>query len=337
MKKQSIFFLDFLRVISILAVIIIHVTAQYFVYYKIDSTNWTIANIYEALSRWSVPIFIMISGYLLLGKNEEIVYFFRKRTTRILIPLLFWGVFYIAFFYRGLSLKTMLIFLIQGAPDAYHLWYLYTLLGLYLITPVLRVFISNAPKANFLLFIFLCFLYGTVYPLIRLLFGINIGVNLTFVSGYLGYYLLGYYLRIYPLNNICKKYLFILAFPAASITVYGTYYLSHKNNVFKSDFYEYLSLNVVIFSVAIFVLFQTLKLKKIHSSFFRNFILSVSQSSFGIYLIHVFVLETWKRTIKLPLVSSPLMVIPIVSLICFGISYGLVLLIEKIPMVRKII
>ncbi|WP_415186318.1 acyltransferase family protein [Shimwellia blattae] len=83
-----------MRILSIFAVIVLH-QASAFSLYENTSLEWWVVDFYNSFARWCVPVFIMLSGYLLLHKEEGFYVFYRKRLSRILIPLIFWSFFYL--------------------------------------------------------------------------------------------------------------------------------------------------------------------------------------------------------------------------------------------------
>ncbi len=152
---------DALRVLATVAVVVMHVSA--IALKQSDAFDWWIGNMFVSLSQWGVPIFIMISGALLLdpSKDEKVSIYLTKRFKRILIPLLFWTCVYFAFLQlRGqdITLRFALKSFFTGGPY-YHLYFLYLILGLYLITPALKIYIHNASPANVQYCLAICFLF----------------------------------------------------------------------------------------------------------------------------------------------------------------------------------
>ena len=131
--------IDFMRIVAAFAVVVIHVSSYYL---KNDFTqySWMFANFFNAFSRWSVPLFIMISGALLISDKsfQNVDLFFKKRLNRILLPLVFWSVIFTLFsiyVYDFFSIKDIFARLYIGEPY-YHLWYLFLILGIYFVTPL---------------------------------------------------------------------------------------------------------------------------------------------------------------------------------------------------------
>ena len=90
MSKENINWIFNLRIIATFAVIMLHVSSPIVVNYSNNSlSSWFVSNFFDSLSRFCVPVFVMISGALLLGKSEDIVVFLQKRVKRILVTFLF--------------------------------------------------------------------------------------------------------------------------------------------------------------------------------------------------------------------------------------------------------
>lgn len=93
-------YIDYLRAAATIAVIFIHSTAVWYGRIReIDQISWWIANILNAASRFAVPVFVMISGAVLLGNSMTVGDFYRKRAFRLVPPIIFWSIFYLLFQY----------------------------------------------------------------------------------------------------------------------------------------------------------------------------------------------------------------------------------------------
>jgi len=152
--KDKKLWLDNLRVISTIAVIVLHVSAPILSQYKKVSIEiWHIGNLYDGSVRFCVPVFFMLSGTLLLSKDYKISVFLKTRFWRIIPPLVFWSIIYILYDYFFVDKETLSkIEFVKNIVkklffgSKYHLWFVYSLLGLYLFIPILRKWIKNASK-----------------------------------------------------------------------------------------------------------------------------------------------------------------------------------------------
>ncbi|MGF1703155.1 acyltransferase family protein [Photobacterium makurazakiensis] len=290
-KIDGVLFLwaDNLRVFSVFAVVLLHVASGFVSDIDISndiygSRDWWAGNIYASITLWCIPLFVMISGYFLLNKTESNAVFFKKRINKILIPLLFWSFFYslwvlLKYFIKG-DISTAYFTVAQGwalGEPYYHLWYLFMIPFLYLVTPVLRVIISSLKQKEFFAFISICFALAMLSALsnvVLLYFDLSAKVSLftnDFLS-YLGYFCLGGYIAKYKVKAN-THWCFLIFIVALLITIVGSYYITHLY------FYSYLSVNITAASVAVFFLIKKHANNDLKLSCF-------AVHSFGIYLIH---------------------------------------------------
>src|SRR5262249_34120842 len=142
-RPGTILWIDLIRTVAIFLVVLVHVSGQLTTAWgKVPNDQWIIANLYGGIARVSVPLFFMISGYLLLPRSESLRAFYTKRMTRILIPFVVWSLIYLGW-YCGNHAKACTpsfvadLWMVQGTY--YHLWFLYSLISIYLILPLLRL------------------------------------------------------------------------------------------------------------------------------------------------------------------------------------------------------
>ncbi|KXK11967.1 MAG: Inner membrane protein YiaH [Chloroflexi bacterium OLB14] len=155
-KKEHMYWVDLTRVIAIFLVVMIHAIENIinrWNEYPAEIQN--IANMYNSLTRMSVPLFFMVSGWLLLPKNESLKDFFYKRFVKVIFPFAIWSLIYLVWG-CGITLAgckpTFISRLIFIHGTYHHLWFMYPLIGLYLITPILRLLI--VPDKKYILWYF---------------------------------------------------------------------------------------------------------------------------------------------------------------------------------------
>ena len=87
-----------LRVIATLCVVLLHVASSVlYKYNQVPNSHWWIGNVYDSFARFSVPLFLMITGALLLGKQYSYSIFLKRKVVRILLPFAFWTAIYIIY------------------------------------------------------------------------------------------------------------------------------------------------------------------------------------------------------------------------------------------------
>lgn len=324
---QTNFGISILRILATFSVIMIHVSGPVIVKFgKVSSFDWNVANFYDSISRYSVPVFFMISGALLLGREFEIKHFLKNRLGKIIPPFLFWSLFYsltnrYVFNNEPLNISKIIKDIFYGSE--YHLWFVFSLIGVYLITPILQKWIANAKEKDvqYFLIIWVITLFLTI-PGVSIYFP---KINFSYFAGFIGYFVLGFYLKKYKKNNSLSSYSFLII--GILITIFGTYFMTYKNNLFYDYFYEYLCLNALMVSIGVFQIFT--KMKNVNAKI-KPIISKVDECSFGIYLIHPLMLNILALHGISVFFPNTLLGIVIVSLTCFLFSFVVIFIIKKI-------
>lgn len=229
-----------------------------------------------------VNLFIMISGYLLLDKTEEAIVFFKKRILNILPLFLVFNIIYI---YFG---KIPIIPVLKGkAISASHFWYIYMILGLYLLTPWLQKVLKYAEKET-LFVVFLWFLCNILNPYLRYFNLAEIPFSNFPLTGFIGYYILGYFVKKY--DNKVKRTSFILIIVIYALgfllSFLSTKYVLAVTGKRVSDFFDKNSLGTFIMTLSFFVFWCKFNFSK------RDRIIKiVADSTYFAFLVHIIVLN----------------------------------------------
>ena len=229
-----------------------------------------------------VNLFIMISGYLLLDKTEEAIVFFKKRILNILPLFLVFNIIYI---YFG---KIPIIPVLKGkAISASHFWYIYMILGLYLLTPWLQKVLKYAEKET-LFVVFLWFLCNILNPYLRYFNLAEIPFSNFPLTGFIGYYILGYFVKKY--DNKVKRASFILIIVIYALgfllSFLSTKYVLAVTGKRVSDFFDKNSLGTFIMTLSFFVFWCKFNFSK------RDRIIKiVADSTYFAFLVHLIVLN----------------------------------------------
>jgi len=346
-SKTYVLWIDLLRITAMLGIILIHVAAPLvYDFGNISLTNWYIANIYDSAVRNCAPIFFMISGYLLLNTAEPILLFYKKRILKVVIPLIVWSIIYIIWnsLFLGkdiLSFKSFYSIIIS--PAYYHLWFMYALIGVYLIVPILRIFIIHARESHKWYYLTIWFLAVAIIPIFEKYTGIKNHIDFMAISGFVGFFVLGDLLgRI----KISKK-VFIVTLIASIIfpllTAYGTYFLTNRHGHFDEFLYDEFSIDTILFTITSFVVFKYIfqEYKTNNRYLSQGIITFISTASLGIYLIHPIILYYLENGnfgfILTGQTGNPVIYIPLTTIVGFIISAVIVYLLQKIPLIRRIV
>ena len=166
--------LDITRIIAVLAVISLHISADFVTEYDVFSKEFMVGAFFDSISRIGVPLFVMISGSLMLDENKNITIksIFSKNIKTLFGLLIFWSVLYCVLYNIALPLiigeplnvSDIITSLTEGH---YHIWYLYMIIGLYLATPFFRAFVKKENKQTVLLFIIIALVTQFTLPMLN--------------------------------------------------------------------------------------------------------------------------------------------------------------------------
>jgi surface polysaccharide O-acyltransferase-like enzyme len=347
-KNNNIQWLDTLRTLAMLVVIIIHVSTPLVkMTYGRNMPYWWIGNVVDSAVRFAVPLFLMLSGATLLGKEYNLVEYYRRRFSRVLVPFLFWIVVY--WVYRWWVMLPKLqphdfndilqwginLFLNEGVSK--HFWYIYMILFLYLFVPflgkVLRK-ISMPAISNLLLlwavFAFVC----RSMPLNMYSWSGNYASKLLCYALFSGYIVLGYYLSRLPVSGFKARLSFAFIFMISiGVSAIATYLFSQKTHNLDLSIYSYLSINSLIQSIAIFMWIKDLSIRNKYISGINS---TISNYSYGIYLSHILVIGILFNNGIYWSIAHPLLSLPLLTMMVLVCSFAIIYVLRKIPVGKYI-
>jgi len=346
-RKETITWVDLIRVVAIFLVVVIHVSGQLTnLWGKVSDEQWIIANIYGGIARIAVPLFFMISGYLLLPRSESLSVFYTKRMLKILIPFLVWSLIYLGW-YCGNHPNTCTpsltwdLLLVQGTY--YHLWFLYSLISIYLILPVLRLMIKpDTDKMILWYLIVLWLIFQPLFTTAHKFWNFSIKLNAPLATGFVCYFVLGYLLAEITLSRtriILSTAIWVIG---TLITIFGTYLFTRNSGQFEGFFYDFVSINVILISSGAFLLLRWVSERKPFTSPNAQAMLrTIATSTFGIYLIHILIIEVLSSWIPFlhinSLMGNAIWSVLLVSTIVFTLSFLIVRILQKIPILKYIV
>lgn len=344
--------LDYMRVIACFMVIMVHSCEFYF----IDGSNIGIrslndgywVSIIDSALRCSVPLFVMISAYLLVPIKGSVKLFFKKRFSRVLIPFIIWSLLYavLPFIWGDMDKSEVfdsLIHLTYNFNDASgHMWFIYMLIGLYLFMPIISPWLERAGKRAEEYFILLWFL-ASFFPYIRTFTGYVYGecywneFNLLwYFSGFIGYVVLAYYIRNYLTWNLRTQFvagivLYIVGYLITACIWYNRIPMSVTLQELELS-WRFCTPNVIFESIGAFLIIQSIFVKNKGCRLIND----ISNLSYGMYLMHIFVLGfVFNRTESLSF-STPVTIL-ITGTLTFMICAIVAKLISYIPKSKYII
>ena len=330
MQNNREIWIDWMRVIACLMVMVVHSTEPFYLggdgSLIASSTDAFWSAFCDCLVRCCVPLFIVASAYLQFPIKYSTKEFFRKRAIRILIPFAIWTIVYALAW--GEPVQNFKDLLLNFNYAAGHLWFVYMIAGLYLIMPLLSPWAQKVGKRELLFYMCLC-LVTSFIPLIRdwvsetpapvihgtaglprpALFPLwgeaswNAYGVFYYLSGFIGYMLLGLYLRKF-VGDLSWKRTLAISIPAFLVgwgIAFGGFmrrvYIScdgvfpASGNVDKAVWWETTWCNDTI-GVVLMTIALVLLLRKVKSDgrFYQKILLPISKASYGMYLCHLLVL-----------------------------------------------
>ena len=360
-NPQHIVWLDVVRFVAMFTVVCCHCTDPFNFYPgtapNIDEIKlW--GAIYGALLRPCVPLFVMITGALLLPVRGEVSVFYKKRIPRVLWPFLIWSVIYNLFPWitglLGIKSEIILDFFPYSGEEVMrqslsisldynaqipfnfsivdvHMWYIYLLIGLYLYLPVFSAWVEKASDKAKLWFlgawaVTLLLPYYNQF-VAQYLWGTcswNAFGMFYYFAGFNGYLLLGHYLRNldWTLGKILAIGLpmFVIGY---AVTFFGFRYITalpEYSDEMLELFFTYCSLNVVMMTIPVFMLCKKVNFR---SEGIKKALANLTLCGFGIYMIHYFF--TGPSVLLVRTLGVPLGIqIPVASVMAFGVSWLIV-------------
>ena len=343
MIRNRVVYLDLLRIVAALGVLCNHIPlAAVHLYDKTatDVDRWLVnGNVH--VMHFAVPVFVMITGALLLSPDKEINYkkILTKYVWRMVVILALVGTTFawmeIYFQDKHFTMKQILQALLNtlSGHTWRHMWYLYMLIGLYLILPVLKPAINLLDRWQLDCFIVIGLLFTCFIPGMEKFANVSVGINFPVMSQYVFCLLLGY--RLSTIEYQRWKVLMVLVLLFVIIYVglgYVEYVMGHKSLIWFSSYNSPL---MIFYSACVFLLFKTLPWK-------GKWLLQhgggkFARDAFGIYVFHMLWVNIIYKVIKFnPIEQGLWTLVPILIIVTF-LSWGTTTAFRKIPYVGRYI
>lgn len=351
-ETPRIVYLDFIRVMACYMVIIVHSCEFFYIgpnsTIAIEAGNGFWVNLINSAVRSCVPLFVMVSATLLLPLKESPRVFFKKRFTRVIVPFIVWSILYavLPLFWNAMTYEEVIDNLLHLTYNfnmvSGHLWFVYMLIGIYLFMPVISPWLKETSKKFEIAFLIFWFL-TTFYHYIKLVLPEIMGecywnefTPFWYFSGYIGYVVLAHYIRSYidwdtRKSIIVGTVLYLIGY-ASTYTIFDIC-MDTAGNLGELELsWRYCTPNIVLMATGIFLIMKKIKCR---NGIVLKVIQDISKLSYGIYLIHIFILGSVFYLINDKMCTPA--VIFCVGTITFVICYGIVKILSYIPKSKYII
>ncbi len=314
--------LDILRIVSCLGVIAIHASGSVFQHEwtQTGTLQWALCEGVDSISRWSVPVFAMLSGYIFLNPNKPlpISKLFFKYILRLIIALVFWSAFYAFSFH-----VSCYPFGIQEG----HFWYVEMCIGLYLALPILRGITVNYYLLSYFCWVWLgCKIYFFIGNFVPLPFD----MPYIMFTDYVGYAMWAYYLSLQKRTRSLNILMSLQIISCIFITVLEKVISKNPDSCFGG----YNSITTIGTSIGLFYIFCHLTPR--FSNKVNKIIQFCAECTFGVYLIHMWLLIQFIFRVH-RFIASPIVVVLINIFIVFIVGIFITAIIKKIPILKKCI
>ena len=343
-KNNRIEYISLASVLSAIAVIYLHANGCFWTFST--SRYWFAANIIESVFYFAVPIFFMISGAMLLDFNKKygLKEYFQKRVHKTLIPYIVWSFIGLAiqlFYIHNISWSSIdLTYIVNGLLNGNLVqiyWFFIPLFCIYLCIPVFAAISDDKKKDIFTYLAIGTFVLNILIPFLISVFQIPITfpISIQVMGGNLFFTVVGYLLHKYDLLKKYKFIIYFLALVGLMLHIGGTYHLSMAAGEIVKTYKGYMNLPCVLYSIGVFTFIKYDLVKILQFDLIGKIVKTLDFYTFGIYLIHWYVIKFLDITFKLNSTSIIYrLFLPIIVLI---MSVIVIYAIRKIPIIRNIL
>lgn len=344
-----------LRVLAGFAVVVLHsIYYPYLLFAKeMSERQIRVALVIHNNLMWAVPCFLMVTGALLLAKKKTLTlsYCVRRYVPRVLIALILFHIFDSIFSLimqnttiTGQTLKEIATTLVQGKGWP-HLWYLYLLIGLYLLMPFTKRALEASSRRERMGLLAILIFFLSILPIAKVGFDVAIGFTLPITTIFPTFLVLGYCMEVDVRRR--RPWLGFASFLLGTLIItFFALYLRSLGYDALPYIASYASVAVILQAVGLYECFRSfdreegspshpLKEAK-QSKLLARLLRELDQCTFGIYLVHMFFVYGLFRYQNINLWDQPFLY-AIVIIGIYVISFMLTWCLRKLPGLTKIL
>ena len=348
-NKKYILYFDLLNIFACFAVVALHVNGAVHTFAK--TRNWVSCMFIEALFYFAVPVFFMLTGATLMNyrKRYDTGAFFKKRIFKTFVPFMIWsiiGICWSIFYTKGMKISDIntpakFISAVINCKGLGIYWFFPALFSAYLTIPLFSLVDEDKRIGKKGIFTYLILVYivlNVLLPFVCRLTGIqwNSALNAVSCGGYVVWFLIGYLLANTDISKKFRILIYILGLLGFFMYFYLTVQNSFKTGRFDKTYAGYMNIPAIFMGTAVFVFFKYGKWNFIdkHEKAVR-FVRNLSSASFGVYLIHYYLKDFSIRHFGIDPRSTLYRIVG--TFIIYGLSVIIVRVIQKIPVIRKMV
>ncbi|MGL5681754.1 MAG: acyltransferase [Marinifilaceae bacterium] len=372
-KRANIGWVDLLRVMACFLVVVAHCCDPFVAQFDNNRLDFLTGAFTGSMVRCCVPLFVMMSGVLLLPNAMSTTEFYSKRLKRIILPLIAWSIIMPLLYFVYLNnfstvspniemetftwsatLSKLYTFVFNFTYDTIPMWYMYMLVGLYLLMPILNTWLKHSAQKDIKAFLYIWGI-SLLLPYVKMLAPVlgyagnygNMGIlgvcdwneygTFYYFSGFVGYLVLAYYLVKYPLDWSWKKTLSVMLplftvgylITSLGFVLTQTYFPGSYANL--EIVWYFAGINVFMMTLPVFVIIQKLNIKS------SPMLSRIASTTFGIFLCHFVVVQMSYDFFKANFNLPPYVQMPLMAIMTFGISYIVVRVLMMNKFTSKIV
>lgn len=334
MNKKRIVYFDVLNTLACIAVVALHCHGSFFDYE--NSIEWKVTEVVQILAHWAVPIFFMLTGATLMGYREkyDTKKLFSRRVQRIVVPFLIWSTFFlirgwVTGIHQYLGGRDLIGKYLSGGILGIY-WFFYPLFAVYLSLPMLSVLAEERNKKILEYTIGIGFLCYSVMPVVSILTQIpyNDSLQLPVAGGYVLYVLTGYYMSHTVFSKKIQYFLYAGGIIGAASMWLMTHWYTVRDGFASELFLDYKYCFSFAMAVGLFELCKNIPWEKFCHESGQKALSIIAQSSFGVYLIHIYFVEKYFEYTQ---GSHPILNMELGTILIYGGCVLIVTIVKKIP------
>ncbi len=345
---KRVTYADIARISAAFAVVLLHTSGIRLVSCNPESAEFVWAAFFDCISRWSVPLFIMLSGMLFLrdGKKLDIKRLYRKNIFRLVTAFVFWSYLYnlyqamIETDSLGQAIVRAFIRMPQGAM---HLWFIFIIIGLYIITPFLKRMTERMTKREteyfLILNILLTFLPKTLsfFEAAKPLIEYTDKFEITFAAGYVGLFVAGHYIDKFEHRKPFRLAAYALAAAGFMYMFLMTVFMSEESIELIDEFMSFKSLSAYLMAFGMLLMFKSVFGEREFKRRTASNLSAYSKYMFGVYLVHEIIITLMNAGGFVILPKMPFIGIPVQAAVVFIISIVISAVIDFMPFGKYIV
>ncbi len=347
-KVKRVTYADIARISAAFAVVLLHTSGIRIIMCDVGSAGFVWAAFFDCVSRWSVPLFIMLSGMLFLrdSKKIDIKRLYRKNIFRLVTAFVFWSYLYNLYQAIGETdswVDAIVRAFVRMPQGAMHLWFIFIMIGLYIITPFVKRMTEKMTKREteyfLILNILLTFLPKTLssFEVTEPFIEYTDKFEITFAAGYVGLFVAGHYIDKFEHKKPFRLAAYALAAAGFIYMFLMTVFMSEFGGELKDEFMSFKSLSAYLMAFGTLLMFKSLFGKREFKRRTASNLSAYSKYMFGVYLVHEMIITLMNANRFVILPKMPFIGIPIQAAMVFIISIVISAVIDFMPFGKYIV